>query len=210
MTSKLYVPLVGLLYHLPLALASISLPPSYPGVSYTPASSWSTSCPSQGCFDACADYFGTGLALLTFILPTPTTSFQWWGFQSNTAGEFIVCIDGTNCQTLSYFNADATGAPVMLWGTTGLSNEVHTFTIQNIEDTHNGDNFGTMSVDHIVIDGSPVSIPTFPEGGPLIPLTLPAGTQSYHLLLHLGSGTAPLDRDSHCYPSTNDYSYAFL
>lgn len=89
--------LLGLLAFTPSSLALLALSASYPGVSYTPTSAWFPYCLAPGpqqCFDACAAYYGDNDAVFTFVFPSVSTTFQWWGYPVNNAGQATVCFDG--------------------------------------------------------------------------------------------------------------------
>jgi hypothetical protein len=103
----------------------------------------------------------------TFAFTQPSTSFEWFGFQSSNAGKATVCFDGatgSSCDTTSFFNKSTSGHPTSLYRKTTLSNAMHTVTITNIADPSNGNQFGVINLDRVALSGS-VTVPaTFPPG----------------------------------------------
>lgn len=202
MAAKL-VPFLALLSQLPSTLASLALSASYPGIVYT--SDWFPDCPGppQPCFDGCAAFFSNEAGVMTFSFPSASTSFEWWGYIRNQAGLATVCFDGATsgagCHTVSYFNANAnqqTELPSQFFGITGLTNTIHVVKITNIPDTNNGGVLGQINVDHVVIDGTPVTVPTFPSNSQLTTIPISGdivGNSPYQLPLLLGAGATPLD-----------------
>lgn len=184
--------------YLPTSLASLALSASYPGVSYGPPGHWTPSCPPppQHCFDGCAAFFDSGEGIFTFVFPSPSTTFQWWAYPRNDIGLATLCIDGTNCRNVSYVVAGSnpnTSPPVLITSITGLTNTTHTITITNIADTVHGDEFGQMNVDHVVIDGTPVTVPTMAPGtiqSMIVGNTVPT---AFHLNMQAGASAGTLN-----------------
>lgn len=206
--------LLALLSFTPFALASYSYPAFTAGATYI-GDGWDAICFSgaAACFDGCAANIAFGTSptpnAFTYAFPSASTTWQWWGYKSSGAGLAQVCFDGatsgSGCTTVNYFDANAvTGAdpPVALFSKTGLTNEKHTVTVTNIPDTNNGGNFGTLSVDHFVIDGS---IPVFPDNTFItnVPITpQPSSEQVYNVEVKFGDSSessfgAP-DPEDHC------------
>jgi hypothetical protein len=102
----------------------------------------------------------------SFTFPQPSTSFEWFGFQSTNAGKATVCFDGatgSSCDTANFFNASiaAEGATSSLYRKTGLSNAIHTVIVTNIADPSNGNQFGPITLDKVSLSGSVTLPPTF-------------------------------------------------
>jgi hypothetical protein len=108
-----------------------------------------------------------GPGSFTFTFPQPSTSFQWFGLPSTVAGKVTICFDGaigSSCDTTSYFTpaiADPANPITSFYRKTGLSNAVHTVTVTNIADPSNGNQYGQITVDKVVLDGSTRALPFF-------------------------------------------------
>jgi hypothetical protein len=134
-----------------------------------------------------------GEGSFTFTFPQASTSFEWFGFPGTTAGAVIVCFDGktgSSCDTVSYFNA-AGGPIVSLYRKTGLSNAAHTVTVTNIPDSSNGNQYGQLTLDKVVLHGSTRAPPSFPADSFLSEIPLIIGGSGAVLVNPLvGSGPA--------------------
>jgi hypothetical protein len=127
--------------------------------SFTPTSQfgWTiTGASGSGCAGQSA--FGpNSAASFTFNFPQPSTSFEWHGYQSEFSGKATVCFDGATgsaCDTVSYFNATAAPGATSLYRKTGLSNAVHSVIVTNIIDSSHGNQYGEITMDKVVLDGS--------------------------------------------------------
>jgi hypothetical protein len=136
----------------------------------------------------------SGPGSFTFTFPQASTSFQWFGFQSATAGLATVCFDGqtgSSCEKASYFAANITNPISSLYRKTGLSNALHTVTVTNIADPSHGSQFGQITVDKVVLDGSTRALPSFPADSFLTEIPLIIGGSGAVLVNPLvGSGPA--------------------
>lgn len=207
-TMSLLISLLTLGVGVPSVLASLSLPAGYPGATYSPQGLeyWTPYCPGppQPCFDGCAAYFGSNTDVFTFDFPSPSTTFEWWGYLTNDAGMAKVCFDfvtsGSGCHTVSYYSATAnpnTDPPQLIFSITGLPNAIHFVKATNIADTDHGNAYGEISVDHFVIDGSPVTVPTFPRNTFLTNIPTPSDLDhTYQVHLTLGGNSPPLNSQS--------------
>lgn len=196
------LPYFPILSFLPFALASYSYPAFTAGVIYI-GDGWDPACFGgvAACFDGCADAVAFGQSPIpqafTYTFASPSTTFEWWGFKSPTAGLAQVCFDGatTGCDTVNFFDSNAVvgaDAPVLLYSKTGLMNGIHHLTATNQADSSHGNQFGTISVDHFVIDGG---VPIFPSNSFISELQIfaePSAGQIYNVRADFGDGIAPL------------------
>jgi hypothetical protein len=145
--------------------------PTTPGVWQLPAIGVGAGCGGQTAFGPA----GTGS--FSFTYPQPSTSFEWFGFQSTNGGKATVCFDGATppfCDTANFFNASiaAEGATTSLYRKTGLSNAIHTVIVTNIADPSNGNQFGPLTLDKVSLSGSVTVPPSFPPDSFLAEVSL--------------------------------------
>lgn len=97
---------------------------------------------------------------------------------------------------MSYYDPnenDATVVAKALFSISGLSNTEHTVAITNVPDSSKGGAYGQITVDHIIIDGTPVAVPTFPEDGQITNIPTPSDVeQAYWIPVILGEHTPAL------------------
>lgn len=185
-----------MLLYLPLVFSSRSYPAFTAGVLYI-GEGWDPACFGgvATCFDGCADAVAFGQSPIpqafTYSFASPSTTFEWWGFKSPTAGLAEVCFDGatTGCDTVNFFDSNAVvgaDAPVLLYSKTGLTNGIHSLTATNQDDPSHDNQLGTISVDHFVIDGG---LPTFPDNTFISELQIfpePTAGETYNVRANYG------------------------
>jgi hypothetical protein len=116
------------------------------------------------------------------------------GVKYALSGKATVCFDGATgaaCDTVDYYDPNAilsATPPIILYRKTGLSNIAHTVVITNIADTANANQFGQISVDKVVIDGSNPAPPTFPTDTFIT--EIPLNNSNILVVPSLGSGPA--------------------
>ncbi|KAF8312133.1 acid protease [Clavulina sp. PMI_390] len=130
------------------------------------------------------------LGVITYVFSTPSTTFEFWGYQRSDGALYNISFDGVAAGQIDAYNATSTGSdgPRRLYLKTGLTNAVHSVRIVNVFDSR-GSKYGQMNIDHIVITGNPPDLihavaPTFPANGFLAEGKL---EYSYHAFLSLGA-----------------------
>lgn len=206
MHSQSALPIFALLISARNTFASYAYPASTAGAVYS-GTAWSPTCfdgPAL-CFDGCAANidFVPEASSFTYNFPSPSTTWQWWGYQTTGAGLAQVCFDDATdsaCDIVNYFNASVIiglSSPALFYTKTGLTDALHKVTVTNIQDTNNGGQYGALSADHFVIDGG---VPVFAEDStifnvPTLDIT-DGGGYLHSAALILGASTAPLTSGS--------------
>ncbi|KZV89990.1 acid protease [Exidia glandulosa HHB12029] len=167
-------------------------------VTLDPPNSWTTVNANQA-FSGGAEFLVANQAQgrVTFTFPTPSSTFEYWGYQRSGGGLASLSIDGGAAVQIDFFGPGTTGnePPLLFFSTSNLTNAIHTVVIQNLVDPRVG-HADQLNVDKFVLHGpipSPrPTPPSFPSNTHLA--DGPVGF-SYHAFLALGADS-PLNGGS--------------
>ncbi|KAF8310515.1 acid protease [Clavulina sp. PMI_390] len=173
------------------AAVSVSVPASDASIGLSPFGSWAeVSAPGAVSGGARFLLSNADEGVITYVFSTPSTSFEFWGYQRSDGALYNISFDGVHAGQIDAYNATSTGndPPLRLYRKTGLSEEIHSVRIVNAYDKR-GSKYGQMNIDHLVIKGKRPGLiqavaPKFPAKGFLAEAEL---EYSYHAFLSLGA-----------------------
>jgi hypothetical protein len=78
-----------------------------------------------------------------------STTFEFWGYQRSEATEYVIVFDDNSSESnvIDAYNPNASGndPPRLLFSKDGLSDEVHSVTITNVQGIHNNTKYGQIN-----------------------------------------------------------------